>query len=138
MNTPPDPQPIEALPAMADQISDRWYTMEPNVLGFDALMLSADGNWMSFGIEIDGQQYRLPVGLDGVYRFSSEAPSGLSTGVRGHWSTDDLFVLEYDEVARINHFTLSLHFVGNSVRVEVDEPTGMYRLSLAGQSRSDR
>ena len=119
-------------PAIATQISARWYRLEPNKLGLEAILFDVDGQEMELGIMIGGRQYRFPVGLDGVYRLSNETPSELPAGVRGNWRGEDTFVLEYDEIGRVNHFTFTIQFTDESIDVNVDEPTGLYQLALTG------
>jgi CubicO group peptidase (beta-lactamase class C family) len=133
LKLPLSPQPVAKLPAMSAQISGHWYQLEPNQLGLEAMRFEVNGQEMALGIMIGGQQYLFPVGLDGVYRISNQTPSKLPAGVRGEWTSEDTFVLEYDEIGRVNDFTFTIQFSGNSIHASVTEPTGLYQLALTGE-----
>ncbi|NNF96125.1 MAG: serine hydrolase [Halobacteria archaeon] len=128
----PQAQAVASLPSIATRISGRWYRLEPNQLGLEALMFDIENQNMELGIMIGGRRYMLPIGLDGVYRISNQTPSKLPAGVRGRWTGENSFVLEYDEIGRVNHFTFTMQFKDESVDVNVDEPTGLYQLALTG------
>jgi len=96
------------------------------------MLFDVDDQEMELGIMIGGRRYRLPIGLDGVYRLSNQTPSQLPAGVRGGWTSEDTFVLEYDEIGRVNHFTITIQFTGESIDASVTEPTGLYQLALTG------
>ena len=132
LKMPPPARAVVSPPAIATQVSGRWYRLAPNKLGLEAMMFNIDGKEMQLGIMIGGRRYMMPVGLDGVYRLSNQTPSQLPAGVRGSWTGEDTFVLEYDEIGRVNHFTFSIQFTNESIVISVDEPTGLYQLALTG------
>jgi CubicO group peptidase (beta-lactamase class C family) len=131
---PQSPRAVANPPAMAAQVSGHWYQFELNQLGLEAMRFSVDGQELELGIMIDGEQYLFPVGLDGVYRISNQTPSKLPAGVRGEWANENTFVLEYDEIGRVNHFTFTIQFNSDSIHASVTEPTGLYQLELTGHT----
>ncbi|KPK50368.1 MAG: hypothetical protein AMS22_12285, partial [Thiotrichales bacterium SG8_50] len=132
LKRPPPAQPVASPPPLAARISGRGYSLEPNLLELEELMFVVDDQQMEMGIKIDGRRYTFPVGLDGVYRLSNQTPSNLPAGVRAAWRGEDTLVLEYDEIARVNHFTLTIRFIDESIDVDVTEPTGLYQLNFKG------
>jgi hypothetical protein len=71
--------------------------------------------------------------LDGVLRLSPNGRYGLSVGLRGHWEDMQTFVLEYDEVANLNHYTLRLNFTAAGVNVQAKERTGLFDEKFDGK-----
>ncbi len=136
LKLPPTARPVTTPPPIAANISGRWYHFGSSSLGLEAMMFTIADKKMEMNVKVDGRQYTFPVGLDGVYRISSQTPSTLPAGVRATWQDDDTLLLEYDEIGRINHFTFTIRFSGNAMDVDVTEPTGFYRLKLKGVSVS--
>ena len=139
---PPDPKPVPPLPGTARRISGRMYELEPNPLGVKSVFLSVKGQDEAlFGISLAGGPggaeglFRMPVGLDGVYRISKEGPSDFPVAVKGFWRTENEFVLSYNEVARINNFMLTMTFEGDNVIVRVDDPTHHFDATINGRVR---
>jgi hypothetical protein len=134
LNEPPKPEPAKMMPAMAARITGRWVSVEPNELGLEALMLDFGDTDAKVGVIIAGRRYLLPVGLDGVYRFTSQGPSQLPTAVRGYWPGQNTFVLDYDEAGRVNPFSLQMRFTAEQVSIVINESTGLYNnMILEGQ-----
>ena len=71
----------------------------------------------------------VPVGLDGVYRFSLRDGAQLQ-GARGAWSDADTFVVDYDEIADINGWTMTFDFQDDVVKLEMLSPStpGLFKL----------
>ena len=88
--------------------------------------------WFSFYVA--EEHYEMPVGLDGVYRIAPQSPSGLPVGLKGYWHSENEFVLNYNEIARINNFILRMSFKGEAVRITVDEKTGYFAESFGGRA----
>jgi hypothetical protein len=62
-----------------------------------------------------------PVGLDGQYRFgqnTDEQGRPFKLGMRGGWTDEQTFVLDYNDVASPNAFMLGLHFDGKQLTLE--------------------
>ena len=132
LKQPPPAQPVAAPPPIAEDIAGHWYRFKSNPLGLKAIMFNVAEKKMELGMLVDGQHYTFAVGLDGVYRISNQTPSGLPAGVRATWRGADTLILEYDEIGRVNHFTLTTRFGDGDIQVDVTEPTGMYQLKLTG------
>jgi CubicO group peptidase (beta-lactamase class C family) len=132
LNQPPPARPVAPLPVIAARISGHWYRLESNSLGLEAMMFAISNKQMYMSVKVDGGQYTMPVGLDGVYRFSTRTPSTLTAGVRAAWRGDHTLLLEYDEIGRINHFTFNIGFSDKAIQVGVTEPTGFYKLKFKG------
>jgi hypothetical protein len=50
--------------------------------------------------------YDLPVGMDGVPRFSESWPTGIPVGILGEWSEPSVFSVHIDEVAGTKHLRI--------------------------------
>jgi CubicO group peptidase (beta-lactamase class C family) len=122
---PPEAQSIPTLPLTAQSISGKRYVVDPNPLGLQAIsLLFKAGTDARATLEIDGQKWSVPVGLDGRPGFSSTGPFGLPIAAAGRWLSEREFLLDVDTVANINHFLIRMDFVGNQLHLTVDEVTG--------------
>jgi CubicO group peptidase (beta-lactamase class C family) len=130
----PMPQPISSLPETALRISGKTYRLAPNKLGLTAFSLQFDmPNEAKFYIDLVNHNFMMPVGLDGVYRFSADGPSNLPVALEGFWQTDNEFVLHYNEVARINDFRINITFEGKEALVQLDDPTDYFDQTIKGK-----
>lgn len=112
---PPAPQPPGAPPALAQEISGRLYTLGPNPIGVDAIGLefgAGAGEATALLVATGSDEIaRVPVGLDGAYRFAPGA-FGLPTGRRGAWVGEDTFALEMDSPGNNEHLFFDVRFTG--------------------------
>ncbi len=136
----PDQKPISSLPATALKISGKIYQMAANKLGIKTLSLDfsrlEDAQIkISIGSLPPAEEgnYIMPIGLDDVYKFSSDGPSNLPVALKGFWQGENTFVLHYNEVARINNFKISMTFEGERVRVQIDDPSGYFNETSVGK-----
>jgi hypothetical protein len=62
--------------------------------------------------------------MDGVPRFSDDSPTGIPIGLIGEWTSQDVFLLHYDEVAGPNHLRVQVHVAegAESIEVEFSDP----------------
>ena len=112
-------------PALLRAISARRYVMDANPLNLTRLSLAFSGPTEARAIlQLFDAEYRVPIGLDGRYRFSSTGPAGLPMAARAHWVSASELVLDLDTVANINHFTIRVAFQDEQVTLRVDEATG--------------
>jgi len=133
---PPKPQPVSSLPETALRISGKTYRLAPNKLGLNALSLQFDTpNEAKLYIVLGDRNFEMPVGLDGVYRFSSDGPSNLPVAIEGFWQTDNRFVLHYNEVARINNFRINITFEREEAVLQLDDPTGYFDQTITAKTQ---
>jgi CubicO group peptidase (beta-lactamase class C family) len=131
---PPAAQPTPPLPDMAEIISGRTYALEPNPLALATVRLTFDGTaeaWLDITKANDEPAQSGPVGLDGLYRFWP-GEQGLPAGLRGSWSDDETFVVEYDMIAFNHAFILSWRFEGEGLTLEARERTEAESAVIAG------
>jgi hypothetical protein len=131
---PPVAQPVAAPPAIAQSISGRTYVFQANSAQIEWMRLDFAGlTDASLEISIAGEEAprRIAVGLDGVYRMSPDE-NGLSYGGRGYWADDRTFVVEYNRIANLDDYTLTMAFDGDRVRVEINERVYGVGFSLEG------
>jgi hypothetical protein len=85
-------------------------------------------------IDLAGQFFNFDVGLDDRPRIS-QGQYGLPITAQGKWLSADIFSLDLDTVANINHFLLELKFTGDRLAVRLDEVTGEVQgFRVSGQS----
>lgn len=120
------PMPTHYVSPLARTISGQRYALAANPIGLTALRLrfpkaGAAQLELTLGQRLDGPR---PVGLDGIPRLSPGGPSGMPVAVRGAWVSEQVFVLDYDEVGAINAYRLRLRFTGKDIEVVMSERTG--------------
>ena len=75
-------------PALLRAISARRYAIDANPLNLTRLSLAFSGPTEARAmLQLFDAEYRLPIGLDGRYRFSSTGPAGLPMAARAHWAS---------------------------------------------------
>jgi CubicO group peptidase (beta-lactamase class C family) len=126
--TPPPPQPVGKLPAIAARISGNTFKLSSNTLGISALVLKFDGSAEAQAELLwNGRHVPFRVGLDAVERFSTNPLVGLSQAAKAEWLNDEAFLLHVDLVGAINYYRFKLTFSedGKSLQVSVSERTGL-------------
>ena len=133
VNQPPAAQPVPPLPEMASAISGRTYTLESSPMPIETVRFEFDESDQAiFHLKVGGEEEirEIPIGLDGVYRFSLRE-DGLMQGAHGAWSDADTFVVDYDEIAGIDGWTMTLDFQDGSVKLQLVSPStpGLFKLT---------
>ncbi len=128
---PPEPTQVPALPERAYEVSGKTWTFENNSIGWNAFSLSfKDGDdEAEMMLTIDGRNYYLLIGLDGVPRINNDSRiatgsryGGQAVALEGAWD-NETFVLEFDTLAVIDNGTARLDFEDETVLLEVYEKT---------------
>jgi hypothetical protein len=109
---------------MAAESSGITYLFEPNPLELSSLRIDFNGGdeallTLTFP---DALTLVGAVGLDGVYRFTTY-DHGFPLGLRGAWTANDTFTVEYDEIANRDAFLLDVQFAGDTVTLTAKERT---------------
>jgi hypothetical protein len=119
---PPDPAAVSPLPDLARLISGKTYVFDPNPATLERVEFAFEGLAEATGfIQFGGRQpVAVPVGLDGVYRFTP-GPDGRPQAYRGAWTDPQTFSLEYDGITNNDHAFLQFHFEGDEVEVSIHE-----------------
>ncbi|NLF75474.1 MAG: serine hydrolase [Chloroflexi bacterium] len=105
----PVPSPVPVFPEAASAISEERYALDSNILGWDAFSLEFGDQQATFILEMAGSVLEFPVGLDGVFRVSSDSiPSDprywwwhphVQQAIKGTWADDQTFVMEMWDLA---------------------------------------
>jgi len=125
----PTPQSPASLPEIAAQISFRPFEFENNLLQLQSFQLGFnDISEASIQITfVDGSQSPVAaIGLDGVYRMTpgvgldrairTEMETGGQTvGIRGKWTDEHTFVIEYDTITNRYAYQLQMRFEADDV-----------------------
>lgn len=113
----PAAQAVPPMPQLATAITGRTYRMEASPMPIESVRLDFDGSDQAVAyLKIAGEDgvREIPVGLDGVYHMGLGV-DGHQLGARGSWTEGDTFMMEYDEIARIEAWTITLKFRGDDV-----------------------
>jgi hypothetical protein len=124
LTRPPAPQPVGPMPEVAREISGLTYVFDANPLHLQTMRLDFNaGAEATLTLTIAGESPRIGrVGLDGVYRFSP-GENGLEVGIRAHWADAATLLVEYDTVASIDAFDMTMQFDGDEAVIEAKDRT---------------
>jgi CubicO group peptidase (beta-lactamase class C family) len=126
---PPEPiDPVPALPPIAEEVSGTLYRLEDNRFGVLCYATHFDSATPSEArVELtlanpDGtiEAFVLPVGLDGVPRFSEEEVRGFQVGMSGQWTSPTNLFMSYDPVAGVEHLSIDAEFENDTRDVTID------------------
>ncbi len=135
----PTPSPVPPLPETAQTISGRTYAFEPNPLTLHTLTLdfAVPGDPTLRLTFIGDEPVRSStIGLDGVFRMSP-GEFGFPIGERGYWQDDNMFVVDYDQIANIDPYMLQLRFEGDGVTMDFRDQTRIEGVRLVGHALSE-
>ena len=137
---PPAPRAIPKPPPTAAEVSGTVYGLEANPFGLRCASLRfGSASDVTFFATVGERTFELPVGMDGVPRFSETGPTGMPIGLTGRWTGPRVFELSYDEVAGPNHLLIQVDFTSDGTRAVLRfiDPTGHFRAqSLVGSAAS--
>ena len=130
---PPPPRGIAESHAIAARISGKTFKLSANTLGLSTLTLEFNNSAEAQAeFLLDGNRVRCPLGLDGVERFSTNALINLPVAGKGEWLGDGTFLLQVDLVGGINCYRFKLSFGDSSLKVALNERTGLNEESFDG------
>jgi hypothetical protein len=138
VSKPPTPKSIAPLPEIARTVSGKTYLVENNPVRLKTLSMTftsqSDASVrLTFA---DNHTEIRPIGLDGVARLSPGGRFGLAVGLKGSWEDKNVFLLDYDEVANINHYLLRISFNGNRIAVGLLEKTMGLEAAFEGETEA--
>ena len=117
---PPPAQPVPPLPAIAADISGLIYQLDPNQYGVECYSVQfhspAD---VVLSVVLPDGAYDLPIGMDGVPRFSVDEPGGFPVGMVGSWTTPTKFVADYDQLGGSTYLRAETEFGSDIDNVQV-------------------
>ena len=136
----PAPTRVPEHPPLARDITGRTYRMEKTdkTSPYNALSFTFDRSdraWMTMDTAVG--PHRLAIGLDGLYRSTptgsfGRMPRDNRIALRGRWTDDRCFEMEWIDVGDPNHARLTVSFNDDQIFVVVDvEPAGE-RFELRG------
>ena len=111
------------LPTVAQSISGKIYRMDANSNGWTTTSLTFAEGSAEAEVTINGTE-QLPVGLDNVYRTTSN--NGVSEALRGRWEGDDTCVIDDQKPGDFMLWEqYRLTFTGDQLFVQATQmPTG--------------
>lgn len=100
----PTPSPVPTMPYIAQMVSGKRYDLASNNLGWESFSIQFGDKEATLSLGIAGSELEFPVGLDGVFRVSSETiPSDprywwwhpdIPLAIKGAWQDNQTFVME--------------------------------------------
>jgi len=124
----PAATPAPELPAIAAKISGAMFEFPVNTSRLDNLTLTFNKKEEAeIAFRYQGQNLRVPIGLDGRYHLGPHGPFKLLAGAKGSWTAENEFSLDLNFIANINRYTMKLKFDGDQVEMTVDESSGLIR-----------
>jgi CubicO group peptidase (beta-lactamase class C family) len=129
--------PVVAPPEIVSVISGRTYQFEANPLRIESFRLDfASLVEATLQLSISGEDAPrlIPVGLDGIYRTGPDDAGQPSLG-RGYWEDDRTFMLEYDQLPNVEHYTIRLAFEDEGVMFSLEERVYGTSATLEGFAR---
>jgi CubicO group peptidase (beta-lactamase class C family) len=132
---PPSTRPLPKMPPLAERISGRTFQLGANSLNLKTLRLRF-GSASEAAAELLWKEHLMtvPLGLDGVERFSTNSVINLPQAAKGEWLNDHTFLLQLDLAGGINCYRLTLTFSegGSKVTLNLSERTGLNDEQFAG------
>ena len=126
----PNPEPVPPLPDTALQVSGQTYVLDDNPLG----LLSASFTFQEGEADallnlslVDGNQVEWLIGLDNVFRISP-GMYGLPAAVMGGWESENVFVLQTDEMGKMQQDRISMTFEDSLTAIKIAGATLTGRL----------
>ncbi|MGD8684894.1 MAG: serine hydrolase [Chloroflexota bacterium] len=112
-------KPVPPLPDTASRVSERSYVLDANPVGLVSASLTfGEGAEASLSLRFaDGSQVEWLIGLDHVPRVG-RGLYGLPAAATGAWESDDVFVIDLDEIGRINKDRVRTTFEGDRVTIQ--------------------
>lgn len=138
---PPVAKPVPGLPQTADEVSGKVYRLAENQFGVSCISLRFDSpSEVWFDLTLGSDTFELPVGMDGVPKFSETGPRGIPIGALGEWTEDTVFSMQYDEVAGPSHLQIRGDFGASVESVELlfTDPSGYFGPQTVQGSSVDR
>ncbi|MEM7122514.1 MAG: serine hydrolase [Pseudomonadota bacterium] len=129
----PEPTSVPELPPLTRDVTGRAYQMDgtDRTSPYDAITFDFDRSdraWITLATK-DGS-HRLAIGLDGLYRSTASGlfgrmPCDNRIALRGRWTDDSTFTMDWIDVGDPNHARLVFSFCDDEIVVDVDvDPAG--------------
>lgn len=143
----PLPQPPKAYPEMAIQISGQTILFENNLLQLRSLYFEFNDQSeaeIQFTFSDGSQSPLAAIGLDGVYRMTTGVgldralrteveTVGKRIGMRGTWTDEGTFVIEYDTITNRYAYQLELRLAANGVTLVASDRLYGTRVTILGK-----
>jgi hypothetical protein len=132
---PPSPRPLSKIPSLGALISGRTFQLGTNSLNLKTVRMEFV-NYSDARMELLWEEHRIavPLGLDGIERFSTNSLINLPQAAKGEWLNEHTFLLNLDLVGGINFYRLRLTFSegANKVTLDLSERTGLNQEQFTG------
>jgi CubicO group peptidase (beta-lactamase class C family) len=139
----PAGKPVAPLPSLARRISGKTFEFDQNLLALrEASFTFTPGAEATMRTSYNTNRFTnqlvsvRAIGLDDIPRISPGGRFDLPVGLKGFWRDNETFVLDYDEIANINHYQFEMKFSERDVVVKLSEKTGTAKLEFAGRAKN--
>jgi hypothetical protein len=137
----------DELPPIATEVSGEIYLLDDNQFGVrcssvhfdDADPLEASTDLTLIGQDGTLEEVTLPIGMDGVLRFSGQEVREFEVGMMGEWTSPTTFVLRYHPVAGVDHMDITFDFGTDTADVDIEffDRTGYFDPQIVQGRRVD-
>lgn len=130
------PIAVEPMPETAERISNQRYVLEENVLEWEAVTFTFEAGEAVLTLEMAGEQFVLPIGLDGIDRITPVAlpASGLNivgapetlpsypsittnVALHGSWAGESRFVLTWRDLLGAADWSIGFRFMEENLNM---------------------
>lgn len=121
------------LPTMAGELFGHAFQLDDNPLRIRGLQFepAADGS-VSMWITVAEEIHQLPVGLDGVDRFTPRGRFDLPASLRGDWR-EGVFTIHWDEIGNINKWKIDITVNNGQITLNMKESSWHSDLTIQGR-----
>jgi len=134
--------PIKPHPKLAGTVDGVTYDLEPNAAGWRSMAFHFTEGGCRFTLGTDEGTHDLEVGLDNVYRLGDagrygERPDHNPVALRGKWSSEDTFFLDFLQLGRPEHAWIDVRFKEDEIDLRVElAGTGGFSMPMSGKRRA--
>jgi CubicO group peptidase (beta-lactamase class C family) len=123
-----------ALPAAANEISGKVYTLEDNPFGWHSMIFNFPLAADEARITVDGMR-EFTIGLDNVYRIYSIDDKTFPQAFRGHWENQDTFLVDDLVLGQFMQVISRIQFSGTAININWNEINSGNVVEIKGQQQ---
>jgi CubicO group peptidase (beta-lactamase class C family) len=131
-------QPVAAQPVLAAAVSGKTYMMEANDSGVDWVRITFEPGRAEAQVSVQsgGQEVQVLMGLDNVYRVTTNPQAGGAVALRGYWADDHTLVARKLDLTTMQEEEWRISFSGNTIQAQIEEKVfGAYSTDLRGVAK---
>lgn len=141
----PAPRAVASFPEIALQIENHRYALEENKLNWESVSLEFEEEEALLTLELGGEHYTLPVGLDGIERISTvrlpgyypfEPAMEVQVALKGSWTGAARFQMTWTDLLGADEWSIGFQFEGDNLRITAREQIFPRIVNMVGAAQS--